>query len=226
MISGYAFVYQNVFGMDDLDFVSFSKAFYSFNFLYFFGDNFILKDILAEEDRKGMIVVNAICGTQNTGVTGLDSCLYATMGAFSRTSLTEAMKGLPSTNRRLNPAAALVNNLFIWNVVAMTRENIGGDLAEELFVNAFTERKIMGINWIVTIKQDLVLDTDMYMFAEPKFLGKFFVLEDTTMHIERKAYMLSFFSYEEIGSAIGNVAACARADFSGGNISGNDLWRY
>ena len=64
----------------------------------------------------------------------------------------------------------------------------------------------------------------MYQFAEPKFLGKFFVLEDTTMYIDKKAYFLEFFAYESIGSAIGNVAAIGRADFTGG--IGSDCWRY
>ena len=68
---------------------------------------------------------------------------------------------------------------------------------------------------IVTIKRNLVPDSTFFFFAEPKFLGKFYVLEDTTMAIERKFYFLEFFAYEEIGSAIGNVAGIARADFVG-----------
>jgi hypothetical protein len=178
-------------------------------------NDFILKDILAEEDRKGMVVVNAICGTVNTVNALLASCTYITAGTFSRPNLANAMKGLSSTNRRLNPAAALVNNLFIWNVVALTRDVVGGDLAEELFVNAFTERKIMGINWVVTIKQDLVGDTDMYMFAEPKYLGDFVVLDNVTLSTKHEDFMLSFYAYESVGATIANIAGCVRAGFSG-----------
>ena len=181
-------------------------------------NDFILKDILAEEDRKGMLVVQAVASNGaavNTVNALLASCGWIQAGAFSRITLAHAMKGLPSSNRRLNPAAALVNNLFVWNVVALTRDNIGGDLAEELFVNAFTERKIMGINWVITIKQDLVGDTSMYQFAEPKYLGDFVVLDNVTLSTKHEDFMLSFYAYESVGATIANIAGCVRADFAG-----------
>ena len=53
----------------------------------------------------------------------------------------------------------------------------------------------------------------MYFFAEPKFLGKFFVLTDTTMHIKREAFMLEFYAYESVGCAIANIAGIAHAVF-------------
>jgi hypothetical protein len=186
-------------------------------------NDFILKDILAEEDRKGMVVARAVVGTLNTGIAALASCLNVQAGGFSRTSLVHAMKGLPSTNRRLNPAAALVNNLFVWNVVALTRENIGGDLAEELFVNAFTERKIMGINWIITIKQDLVTDLEMFQFAEPKYLGDFVVLDNVTLSTKHEDFMLSFYAYESIGATIANIAGVCRTQFDGTEHDWKDM---
>ena len=73
-------------------------------------------------------------------------------------------------------------------------DEIGGELSEEIL-----------------IKTRLVANNQMYFFAEPKFLGKFFILEDTTMHIKREAFMLEFFAYESIGAAIANVAGIGRA---------------
>jgi hypothetical protein len=51
------------------------------------------------------------------------------------------------------------------------------------------------------------------MFADPKFLGKFYLLEDTTMYLKREAFMIEWFAYESLGGAIGNFSAVARADF-------------
>jgi hypothetical protein len=93
------------------------------------------------------------------------------------------------------------------------RDEAGGDLSQDLLERGFAEREIMGVRWIVTIKRDLVPDSTTFQFAEPKFLGKFFILEDTTMYIDRKAFMLEFYAYESLGSAIANVAAVGRADF-------------
>ena len=54
----------------------------------------------------------------------------------------------------------------------------------------------------------------MYHFADPKFIGKSYVLEDTTMYIRREAYMIEFFAYETLGGTIGHSSGLARADFS------------
>jgi hypothetical protein len=72
----------------------------------------------------------------------------------------------------------------------------------------------MGVRWIITIKRDLCPDGSVFLFADPKFLGKFLVLEDTTMYVDRKAYMLEFFAYESLGLCIANVAAVGRVDFT------------
>ena len=53
-----------------------------------------------------------------------------------------------------------------------------------------------------------------YMFADPKFIGKHYTLEDTTMYIRREAYMLEFFAYETNGASIGHTSGLARADFT------------
>jgi hypothetical protein len=178
-------------------------------------NDFLLKDIMAEEDRKFMLVVDAIAGTVNTVNATLGSCQWITVGAMNRASLSHAMKGLPSTNRHLNPAMALVNNITIWDVVALTREEIGGDLAEELFVNGFAERQIMGLKWAITIKTDLVEDSELYMFAEPKYTGDFFVLDDVTISTKHEDYFLEFFAYESVGATIQNAAAVAKVTFDG-----------
>ena len=123
------------------------------------------------------------------------------------------MKILPSTPNHLNPSTFLINNVSIWDVVKWGRDEAGGDLSQDLLERGFAEREIMGVRWIVTIKRDLVPDNSTFQFAEPKFLGKFYILEDTTMYIDRKAFMLEFYAYESLGSAIANVAAVGRADF-------------
>ncbi len=173
-----------------------------------------IKDMLAEEDGKAILTVNALLLGQNVVIpdTGVAQWVSIT-GGVTRDTMAEAMKVLPRTPSHLNVATVLINNVTIWDIVKFGRDEVGGDLSQELFRTGFTEREIMGVRWIITIKRDLVPDGTIFMFAEPKFLGKFFVLEDTTMYIDRKAYMLEFFAYESIGSAIANVAAIGRVDF-------------
>jgi hypothetical protein len=173
-----------------------------------------IKDILAEEDGKAIATINFLL--LGVGVplteTGVAQWL-AISGGITRDNLAEAMKVLPRTPNHLNVATVLVNNVSIWDIVKFGRDEVGGDLSQELFENGFAERELFGRRWIVTIKRDLVPDSTIFLFTAPKFLGKFFVLEDTTMYIDRRAFMLEFFAYESIGSTIANVAGIGRVDF-------------
>jgi len=184
-------------------------------------NDFLLKDIMAEEDRKFMAVVDSIVGVANTVDATLESCQNITVGPLTRQSLAHSRKGLPSTNRHLNASVALVNNITIWDVVALGRDDIGGDLAEELLVNGFAERQIMGLKWAITIKTDLVSDDELYMFAEPKYTGDFFVLDDVTISTKHEDYFIEFFAYECIGATIQNTASCAKVSFVGSQVD----WR-
>lgn len=173
-----------------------------------------IKDMLAEEDGKAIATINSLLIGANVIIPETGTAQYVTIaGGVTRDTMAEAMKVLPRSSRHLNVATVLINNVTIWDIVKFGRDEVGGDLSEELFKTGFSERELMGVRWIITIKRDLVPDSTVFLFAEPKFMGKFFVLEDTTMYIDRRAYMLEFFAYESIGSAIANVAAVGRVDF-------------
>lgn len=185
-------------------------------------NDLMLKDVLREEDAKYMAVVNTAVGPQNqpsaaanprvAEVAAQGNC---TMGALSRITLAESMKGLPSTNRHLNPAVGLINNITIWDVVALNRTEVGGDLAEELFVNGFAERTIMGLRWFITIKTDLVPKNVIYHFAAPKFLGDFYTFEDVTVSTKHENFLFEMFCYEMIGATLKNSGGVCRAEFTG-----------
>jgi hypothetical protein len=173
-----------------------------------------IKDMLAEEDGKFIAVCNLLLVAQGAVVPETNSVQWQNIGGgITRDTIAESMKILPSTPNHLNPSTVLINNVSIWDVVKWGRDEAGGDLSQDLLERGFAEREIMGVRWIVTIKRDLVPDSTTFQFAEPKFLGKFYILEDTTMYIDRKAFMLEFYAYESLGSAIANVAAVGRADF-------------
>jgi hypothetical protein len=178
-------------------------------------NDFILKDIMGEEDRNFIAVADYIVGTLNTPNADLGSCQNLQVGSMSRTNLAYSMKGMPQTNRHLNAAVALVNNITIWDIVAFGRDDVGGNLAEEMFINGFGERQIMGLKWIVTIKTDLVPNDVIYHFAEKKYTGDFFILDDITVSTKNENYMIEFFGYECVGAAIANSAAVVRSQFDG-----------
>ncbi len=174
-----------------------------------------VKDMLAEEDGKAIATVNTLLGAVDTAVAETGVAQYQTLtGGVSRDTVNDALKILPGTPSHLETATVLVNNITIKDVQKWGYDEVGGELSEEILRQGFAERNLLNARWIVTIKTRLVPDNQMYFFAEPKFMGKFFVLEDTTMHVKREAFMLEFYAYESVGSAIANVAAIARALFA------------
>lgn len=173
-----------------------------------------IKDALAEEDGKAILTINSILVGANVVIPDTGVAQWITLsGGVTRDNLAEAMKTIPRTNKRLNTAVGLINNITIWDIVKFGRDEVGGDLSQDMFKTGYGERELMGLRWIVTIKRDLVPDSTIFLFAEPKFMGKFFTLEDMTMYIDRRAYLLEFFAYESIGSTIANIAAVGRVDF-------------
>jgi len=175
-----------------------------------------IKDMLAEEDRKFIDACNAsMGGAADSTVAQSGQIQWETIyGGITRDTLQDAFKILPRTISRLEVGTCLINNLTIRELMKFGREEMGGDFSQDVFKNGWTEQNFMNARWIISIKQDLVPTDSVFMFADPKFVGKNFILEDTTLYIDRKAYMLEFFAYETLGGAIGNTNSIARVDFA------------
>jgi hypothetical protein len=175
-----------------------------------------IKDMLAEEDSKFISAVNtALVGPNLVTPTSGTVQHQVIPGGITRDSLWDSMEIMPSTPSCLEVHTALINNITIKRVCKLTRNEMGGNLAEELMRNGWTLSNFMGVDWIITIKKGLVPTNTIYYFADPKFIGKAFSLVDTTMYVKREAYMLEFFAYETIGGAIGWTSGLARVDFQG-----------
>lgn len=174
-------------------------------------DNAIL-DMDFEFDRKMLSACQAIVGAQvgivpETGI--VQNVLITDPAGVTRNSLFEIRKILPRTFAHLDAVTMLVNNVTIHDVAKFTRDEVGGDLSQEMFVDGFQQKKMLGINVIVSVKTELLAESSFWVFASPEFLGKSFILDDTTMYVEKKAFNLEFYAYCERGATIGNPAAVA-----------------
>jgi len=173
-----------------------------------------IKDMLAEEDGKFLLAVNTALVGANLTVPTSGVVQWETIaGGITRDTLWDAMKIMPNTDSNLEVHTILINHITIKEVAKFGRDEMGGDLSGDIMRNGWTLQEFMGKQWIITIKKGLVPTNTIYMFADPKFIGKSYILEDTTMYIRREAYMLEFFAYETCGGSIGHTGGLARADF-------------
>jgi hypothetical protein len=184
-----------------------------------------LKDLQAEEDGKFIQTVNSLLSNDSMtaeqnlpyGPGGQNIKLWRTLsGGLTRENVVEAKKLMMAANARLRPQTALVNQKTALEFEKWTREEVGGDMAQGILVNGWAgeANKWCALNWITSIKDDLVKDNSMFLFAAPEFLGRLYFLEDTTMFVKREGPMLSWYAYEMLGGGIANVAACSRVDFT------------
>jgi len=173
-----------------------------------------IKDMLAEEDGKFLRAVNtAIVGPGLVVPTSGTVQYEAIAGGITRDTLWDSLKVMPNTPSNLEVHLVLLNNITIKECGKFSRNEMGGDLSQDIMKQGWTLQNFMGCDWLITIKKGLVATNTMYHFADPKFIGKSYVLEDTTMYIRREAYMLEFFAYETMGGTIGHTSGLARIDF-------------
>ena len=174
-----------------------------------------IKDMLAEEDGKFISAVNtALVGAETTVPTSGVIQYKELSGGVTRSNLWDSFKIMPGTPSNLEVHSVLLNNITIKEVAKLNRNDMGGDLSEEIMRNGWTYSEFMGVQWIITIKKGLVPTGTMYHFADPKFIGKSYLIEDTTMYIRREAYFIEFFAYETLGGTIGHTSGLARVDFT------------
>ncbi len=177
--------------------------------------NNVVKDLLAEEDGKFISLIDVVCA-DSSEVQSVQIDVGNTEEYIDRHSFNEALKVLPRLSSRVPCTTLLINSIMVNDFQKWGLDEMGNDIAGEIAINGWSERNLFGKKLIITIKRDLVGDDDMYMFTEPKFMGKSFILQDATMHMERKdGYMIEFFSYQELGAALGNTLSVAKVEFYG-----------
>lgn len=173
-----------------------------------------IKDMLAEEDGQWLRAVNAaVVGPQVVVPTSGVVQYEVIDGGITRSAITDSLKVLPNTPSNLETHCVLLNNITIKDVMKWERNEAGGDLAEDIVRNGWSLQKLFGVDFLVTIKKGLVATNTMYHFADPKFIGKLYILEETTMYVRREAFFIEFFAYEEIGACIGHTSSVGRVDF-------------
>ena len=192
-------------------------------------DNMI-KDMATEKDAKFFSLVDVVVGsslyaaeTGDDAAAGTVSGTPTTTGSgqsqnyilinsagITRSAVVEMKKILPANDSRMETQTIVCNTITIKDTEKWGRDEVGGDMSEEVLINGWAERTLVNCRWIVTIKRDIVPNNTFYLFVAPKALGVHFLLEDTTMWIKREAMILEFFAYQTVGLSIGNTNGVAK----------------
>lgn len=175
-----------------------------------------IKDMMHEEDSKFIAAVNTALGGSQGATTPTSGSVQwqGISGGITRDTVMDALAVMPATPFRLESQTILLNNVTVYQLLKWGRDETGGDLSEQLLRSGFTEANFLNRRWLISLKQDLIPNNTFYFFAHPKFIGKTFELEPVQMYLERKAFLLSWFMWEEIGASIGHTGGLTRVDFT------------
>lgn len=182
----------------------------------------MLKDIMDCEDRVTIGADDTVLGTMGQpNDTGKKRFINA--GPMSREALVKVKKAMFKAPGHLQPSKFLMNYGTYCDLGIFKRDEIGGDLAQDMFINGVKVETIMGVDAIITTKDEFVANNKVYIYAEPAYYGGFYAINDVSMvSDEQDDIWMSFFAHETVSFGIVNIAGVAACEFDKGQTA--DDW--
>jgi hypothetical protein len=135
-------------------------------------------------------------------------------GGMSKEVYVEIKKKLGT---RLNNGVFLMNTQTAKEFEKYDSLALGDDLAGKVFkdgLKGIGDAVIGGVPHIYTIKDDLVPDNIIYVFTEPNYLGKFYILDDIRLFVKREEDQIKMYASETIGAGILNAAGVVKINLN------------
>jgi len=159
-----------------------------------------VKDMADEEDKKFIETVNAVA----TGAQHLNPG-----DGFKAANFVAAFQYL--TSQKIPIGKILMTKKLYYKALELEYSAVGSDIVARHYDDGIeSEDKLWGIPVVTTIKNDIIDDTDFYVFGPQEYLGNFFLLQDATLFIKQEADLIEFWSYSAPGIGLGNTSAVVR----------------
>jgi len=117
-------------------------------------------------------------------------------------------------NDRLQSDKILMANVTFNDVVALPTEQLGDGMNSEVVKDGYSYNTLLGKKLIVTTKTNLVPYGVVWCYAAQKYLGNFFILNQTKFYINKIADLIRWKTWEVIAIGIGNVKGVAKLEFA------------
>lgn len=175
-------------------------------------DNMV-RDMLAEKDSRWQAASDLLLGDIDTASDYTGQIHYKEIsGGISREAVPDGFKIMQQLANRLVVTTCLANTTTQIDFLKWGRDEMGGDLSEQIVKNGFGMTEFMNKRWIFTIKRNLVPDGAIRHYASKEFLGKNYTFYEPQMYIERRAFMISFMLYAEYGGGFAHAYGVTGSD--------------
>lgn len=178
-----------------------------------------VKDIQTTEDTAFLRYVNKALETSGQYyVVDLAASTYSGQLASAK-YVTQAMKALETSNQLVTDCLLMSKTTYL-DILGLGAEQFGDVLRSETFKDGYMYGTLLGKKFIVTIKESLIPYGAILVFTAPEFLGNMYVLGNTKFWIEKRANLISWKTWENVGIGIGNIKAIGALFWNGAQNSG------
>ena len=167
-----------------------------------------VKDIQKIEDLRFLQYIEAAITASTLSATVTDTTV-------TRAALSQLAKLLPGKEIRLG--TILMHEIDFADILTWEAKDIGGKIAAEITIDGYRYQSVLGYKLVTSIKNGVVPQGTIYGFAEPQFLGNFFMLNQTKFWIDKRANMISWQAWEDVGLGIGNINGACKIELSTGS---------
>ena len=121
--------------------------------------------------------------------------------------------------KRLQPERLLLSEADWTDVLQWTVADMGDKIQSETVVDGYKYSMLLGMKCVRTIKNNILTDGNVYIFAAPEFFGYFYILNEVKFYIDKIANRIMWQSWEDVGMGFGNVSAVAKLELYPGSVT-------
>lgn len=121
--------------------------------------------------------------------------------------------------RYLETKRLLISKQDVNDILQWTVEDNGDKIQSETVVNGYKYNTLMGLEYVATIKTDILRPGNVYAFTHPDFLGKAFVLNRVKFWIEKHITLLKFVAWKDVGMIFANIASISKLELYSGDAA-------
>jgi hypothetical protein len=126
---------------------------------------------------------------------------------------------LPGANGRMRLECVLLAEPDFDDILQWTIEDFGDKITSETVIDGYKYNLLLGRRFIRTVKVDILRTGNVYGFAAPNFLGKFYILNNTKFYIDKVANLITWQSWEDIGMGFGNIRGLAKLELYSASVA-------
>ena len=162
-----------------------------------------IKDIQKKEDETFYNNSKAIAVAKGNSA--------AMSGGLTVPNLLGAIQGMVKKQQPVG--TILMTQAAYADLLKSPATQIGSPLASGLVAGRDNLDNFFGWKIVTTIKNDILPDNEVMIYAAPEYLGQMYLLQDAMCFVKTEADIITFKTYEAVGMGIGNVNGIYRATF-------------